>query len=67
MGFSSTGFAYFRRNDELRTARSPRVGGDDGNGNTDNPNFGIVDRNFGGHSRYEYGNDTIQYHYIESR
>ena len=68
MGFSSTGFKYFRRNDEDRTARSPRTGGDDGNGNMLNKNFGPINIHSPFASgRNGYGNDTIQYHYIEGR
>ena len=64
LGFSSTGFAYFRENNAERTARTPRRGGDDGNGN-ESDNFGHPLR--GNDGKYAYGNDTIIYAYLDDR
>eukprot|EP01084_Bolivina_argentea_P068396 124501_1 len=59
LGFSSTGFAYFRKNDAARTARSPRAGGDDGNGDLHNNNFGFPQHGSESGLRWNYGKDTI--------
>ena len=67
LGFSSTGFAYFRRNDAQRTPRSPRLGGDDGQGDADNANFGEAAPSATRGRRYAYGADTLQYVWLEGR
>lgn len=59
LGFSSTGFAYFRFNDEHRTPRTPRNKGD---GSPIKKH--IHDHSEGG---YAYGSNTIQYHKVRGK
>jgi len=58
LGFSSTGFAYFRFNDAHRTPRTPR-----------DPHDGhpVRGKAEGSGDGYKYGSNTIQYHKVRGK